>query len=169
MEKNVYAFKGLCIIQQRNFQSEKTRLYTLFSCCYEAFFFSSLTQRCLIVIHLCAAILWNVGYVTVFYFCFSVVCVLEGTSQFGAGLEVLVYWSIWLACFTPYVVSLYSIILLLLLCSCTSGLIWTDRARAQTRITSSNRHTHIVFTLNSSDGFHFFFCLDERKDGASSL
>lgn len=61
--------------------------------------FSSLTQRCLVVIHLCAAILWTVN-VSVLLVC---TCIWR-EHTFGAGLEVLVLLILfWLAC-------LYSIV-----------------------------------------------------------
>lgn len=54
--KNVYAFKGF--VYNLNDNSKVRKLdYTHHSLAAMKLFFSSLTQRCLIVIHLCAAIL----------------------------------------------------------------------------------------------------------------
>lgn len=57
MEKNVYAFKGFVYNLKADSQSGKKSVYTHYSLAAIKLFLSSLTQRCLIVIHLCAAIL----------------------------------------------------------------------------------------------------------------
>lgn len=127
--------------------------------------FSSLTQRCLVVIHLCAAILWTVN-VSVLLVC---TCIWR-EHKFGAGLEVLVLLILfWLACLYS-IVSVYFYRTLaaffLVVFRVPQVIIWMDRAGSPSRITSSiatslfsSWNRRMVFTLSEE----CLFCFKSRN------
>lgn len=144
-----------------------------------SFFSSSLTQRCLIVIHLCAAILWIVN---VLVFCASL-CSVYWREQFGAGLEELVcvvdflYMSL-ISMFYSFVFHIINHILAASsFCLCTSGWFflfcfffvffseWTVR-ESSLAFTSLNSTSHFLF-WTCQMGIHSF-CLDVSKDASKS-
>lgn len=86
-------------------------------------------------------------------------CTGGNVTQFGAGLEVLVCWSLQLACFIRLLFHFYLYILSYSCCFFVMfvylRLIWMDRARAHLAL--PHQTSHHTFTLNLLDGFCFVF------------
>lgn len=175
-KKNVYALKGFVYNLKAIFPGiGKESAYTHYSLAATKLFFSSLTQRCLIVIHLCAAILWIV--VNVLVFCASL-CSVYWREQFGAGLEELVcvvdfLYMFLISMFYSFVFHIINHILAASsFCLCTSGwfffffLFRMDSAGIQSCIYLIKLHITLLF-WTCRMGFHSF-CLDESKDGSKS-
>lgn len=154
-KKNVYALKGFVYNLKAIFPGiGKESAYTHYSLAATKLFFSSLTQRCLIVIHLCAAILWIV--VNVLVFCASL-CSVYWREQFGAGLEELVcvvdfLYMFLISMFYSFVFHIINHILAASsFCLCTSGWFfffffsgWTVR-ESSLAFTSLNSTSHFYF------------------------
>lgn len=111
-----------------------------------------------------------------FFFFLLLCCLCTGGNVIvwcGTG-STCVYWSVWLACFILLLFHLYLFILSYSCCFFVMfvylRLIWMDRASAHLALPHQNFTSHTCCFHSEFIGrVSLFFCLHERKEGASSL